>query len=322
MVPFTTSAGLSNALSAMQPGDYIFYNGGGVLTITGEYTGFANRNPSGVVVIDLGLRSSGNYVKFSYTGTLNLPAVWLHDSSNLRLYGGELTTNGVGGTALQLQAVLRNVLWWDFVSHDNGGAGAGLAPITPGGIASIIDSCWIRGEVYNWGGNLNWDPHAEAGTGIHGVNLADVRDNAGNCGSFTNNTIAFFAHDGPTGAACEFGNPSGAGGSIANNVLYLKGVNLTKVATSQVAGNVLQLWGAMPFTNTIVPWVEGINIQGRVVDGEGLSGATYVNGGKVTIQHGRHSNSNQNTHLGSTEPGVSAVQPYDDRWGITFQDCL
>ena len=45
-------------------------------------------NPSGPAEIDLG--TGANAVRFSYSGTSELPSVWIVKASNLRIFGGDI----------------------------------------------------------------------------------------------------------------------------------------------------------------------------------------------------------------------------------------
>lgn len=327
VVTFTDEATLAAAIAGMQPGDSIQYAGTSVLTIgttSSAYDSFSNLNPSSAVELHLGAGNGTAHVKFEYTGTAAFPAVFLHDSSNLRIYGGEMTTPNGGAGGILVQGNTHDVTWWDFVIHDVGGTGLSMFPTMPNGSdVSTIQRCSFRGEVSRWGQNLAWDPHAEKGTGLHGANLADVHNTTtNNSGVFVDNTVALYTHDGASGAGIEIGESAGTGsqpGDLHGNTIYCKAVNLTKAATQQVAGNTFNLWGDVPYTNLVIGWAEGENLQGRVVDGQGISSKS-VSSGQVTVQHGRHQTTNQNPALSSTEPNESPTQPYDDRWGIDYQD--
>lgn len=319
-VPFTDRTSLSNAISGMQAGDYIYYAGTGVLTLSsssGDAFTISGKNPSGKVVIDFGTRASvygapttPNYVEFQCSATSNLDALYIINCSNLTIYGGSMTTMNSAGSGIYVVGPCTNLVMWDWYCYNLGGHGIFAAPSSTG----AINNCSFRGEAVNWGQNLNLDPHAEKGTGLHGGLLADIT----NGGGFQNTVFAIYAHDSNAGNGIELGQSGG--GPISGNTIYCKAVNLSKQATSQVAANTIALWGTINIGVT-AGWLEGDNLQGRVVDGEGLNSAALVNAGKFTVSHGRHSNTNQNPHLSTTESGVAATQPYDDRWGITYNDC-
>ena len=130
-------------------------------------------------------------------------------------------------------------------------------------VGGAIDGCDFQGEIDHWGGYITDDPHAEKGTGFHGANIADA-----GTGIVTDTRLALYVHDGPSGAGVQIGAPS-AGGRISGVTLYLKAVNLTMRAQSQVAGNALQEWGAVPI-GMRVPYLEANDLEGRASDGEGI----------------------------------------------------
>ena len=324
-VNFTTVNGLNTAISGMAAGDLIQYTGTGVLNNTtsgGSIDFLQSKNPASTVVIDLGTVASGNYVKFSFTGTGLFTAAYCYDCSNITVYGGEFVTSSVGGSGIIWFGPMSNITWWDFVIHGAGGDGIDLFTKDHStSTARSITNCSFRGEVYNWGLNLANDPHflggGEQGTGWHAAQVCDTNP----AGNFTGNTVALYGHDAANGAVLQFGQPVG-GADLSGNFFYLKGENLTKVATSQVAANVWQLWGPSDFGNSQLVWGEGTNLQGRIVDMQGIGSGSRVGlTDQIVVKHGRHSNTNQNPLLGSTESGVSASQPYDDRGAITYQDC-
>lgn len=316
-VNFTNAAGLNAALSGMQPGDRIKnVNTTGGFAISGEYTGFALHTPSSLVEIDLGV--DANRVRFTgVTAGTNLPAVWMYGLKNLRLFGGDISNAGnagilvngsrAGGTATD------NVTWWNFYIHDTGGTSLSLFPTNPdgGGTAAnnTISNCDFEGEVTAWGQDITWDPHAEKHTGLHGCNVADVNG----AGNFNNNRVALYAHDAASGAGLEQGQDSG--GSISGNTYYLKVTNLTYDATSQVASNGINLWGNVTPSSITVGYIECSNLRGRAIDAEGGLSTSFAG---VTVTYGSQVNCCQNPNLASTEPGISATQPWEDRVGIVY----
>ena len=186
------------------------------------------------------------------------------------------------------------------------GTALNLAPVY-----GPITGCDLQGEIDHWGENPAGDPHAEKGTGVHAANVADVTGAV-----YTNNRLALYAHDGPTGAAIQIGNPDSTG-QITGNTIILKAVNLTKVATSQVAGNALQEWGGVPM-QIDVPYLEATNLAGRAVDANGVYSGVTQSG--VRIAYGRATNTNQNPLLSLTESSASALDPWDPRHGTVFAD--
>jgi hypothetical protein len=301
-VDVSSQAQLQSAITNIRAGDLVKATTSFV--VNGEFV--INVNPTGPAVIDFGTGASA--VRFNYSGTNNLPSVWITDSSNLRIYGGDISGPPAGsvGNGGVLVYHTTNVLWWGFYIHDVTSTGLGLAPI-----GGPITGCDFQGEIARWGQNPSWDPHAEKGTGEHAANVADVSG-----GVYTNNRLALYAHDGSTGAAIQIGNPSDTG-QISGNTIILKAVNLTMRATSQVAGNALQEWGGVPMQIS-VPYLEASNLQGRAVDANGVYSG--VNQAGVAVAYGRATSTNLNSLLSSTESGISAATPWDPRHSTTYAD--
>ena len=339
-VPFYTLADLQAAVNGAQPGDFIVYErpAGQPNTVVSSSAGvpftLANKKPGGAgFVIDLGTarsvwdsaRVSTDYMKFSYTGSANTPAFWIHDCSNIQIYGGEFTTNKNGGHGIQFDHGLNNVLWWDFWSHDDGNDGIAMFPTAPDGTdATAIRNCNIRGECNQWGWHLAFDPHTnDLGTGLHGANVADTSNKTTGAGCrFYSNRITLYVHDsltpaqlppeGSGGAGLEIGAPSGTGALIADNIISVKAVNMNMKPTNGTAGNTINLWGGVPLDGTILDWIEGINLQGAVLHGQPNAGWDNVTR-PIQVIHGRHTNTNQTVNAG----GNIAV-PYDNRYGASI----
>jgi hypothetical protein len=301
-VDVASQAELQSAITNIRAGDLVKATTG--FSVSGEFK--ISVNPSGPAEIDLGTGSGA--VTFSYTGTSDLPSVWIVNSSNLRIFGGEVhgPPPGQVGNGGVMVYHATNVLWWHFHIHDVAGIGLSLYPVS-----GAISGCDFQGEVDHWGENTSYDPHAEKGTGVHGANVSDVGG-----GIYTNNRLALYAHDGPAGAAIQIGNPDGSG-QISGNTIILKAVNLTMHATSQVAGNALQEWGGVPMQIN-VPYLEASNLQGRAVDANGVYSG--VNQTRVIVGYGRATNTNLNTSLSTTESSVSPTAPWDPRHSTTYQN--
>jgi hypothetical protein len=301
-VDVASQAQLTSAIANIKAGDLVKATTG--FSVNGEFQ--ISVNPSGPAEIDLGTGSSA--VQFSYSGSSDLPSVWIVNSSNLRIFGGEIhgpPPGQVGGGGVLVYHAT-NVLWWHFHIHDVAGTGLGLAPVS-----GPITGCDFEGEIDHWGQNPSYDPHAERGTGVHGANVADVGG-----GVYTNNRLALDAHDGPTGAAIQIGNPDGAG-QISGDTIILRAVGLTMHAVSQVAGNALQGWGGVPM-QIAVPYLEAANLQGRAVDMNGVYSGVSQSG--VRVDYGRATNTNLNTALGATESSAPTSAAWDPRHGATYQD--
>jgi hypothetical protein len=289
-IQVSNASELQSALSNLQPGDLV--QAAGSFTVSGQ-TVIANRLSSPAA-----LELTG--VKFVYSGGQNVNAVWLNNAQNLYIYGGDLSTSDTGGVCLRDYGS-QHVLWWGFTAHDCGATG-----FQAQAIGGPVDHDDFQGTIWKVGQHLAWDPHAEAGTGLHAANLWD----ANQTGAFTNNRFAFYAHDIPVGACVEYGNNQGV---ATGNVLYLKCVNETMVAQTQTGGNALQLWGSINNTTKAtldVRYLEGDNLQGFAYRDSGLSSGVDASG--VKIEYGRASSTNQN-------PRYAGQNPWDLSAGVYYK---
>jgi hypothetical protein len=289
------ATGFKNALANLQPGDLV--KATAPFTVSGET--IIGAKLSSPAVIDL---TAG--VTFDNNTTSNVPALYLNDPSNLRIYGGTFTTDDTGGFCVVAHGA-QHVLMWGFVAHDCGNSGVYLTTIG----AAFTDNDF-QGEVYKAGENLNWDPHAEKGTGLHGVLLWDAGTDTHD---FARNRFAFYAHDQPSGAGISYGTPTAAA-NMGGNIIYEKAVNVTDVALVQVGGNALQFWGAAGGYGVDVKYLEATNTKGRALDANGESGTELAG---VTVEYGIASNTNQNTLM--NEP-ISPSVVWDPRGGAVYQN--
>jgi len=297
-VNVTSSSALASALAGIKCGDLVKATAS--FTVSSELV--IDQDPSCPAVVEL----SG--VTMAYTGSSALPSVWIHDASNIWLYGGDVhgpASGQAGGGGIAVYHA-SNIRWWGFHVHNVAHDGLDLFPV-----GGAIDGCDFQGEIDHWGGYIADDPHAEKGTGFHGANIADA-----GTGIVTNTRLALYVHDGPSGAGVQIGAPN-AGGRISGVTLYLKAVNLTMRAQSQVAGNALQEWGAVPI-GMRVPYLEANDLEGRATDGEGIYSGVSMAG--IQADYGRATNTNQNPYLSRTESGISASQAWDGRDGQVYVD--
>lgn len=339
-VPFTDKTSLTNAINAMLPGDYIYYNGVGILNISSPSANafsITGKNPTGTVTIDFGTKqstwgaaTSGNYVKFNYTGSSAFSSLYMHSNSNLVIYGGEFTSTVTGIFFYDGQT---NVTFWDWVAHDCGSGGIQLAA---GGFGDTT-GCSLRGEVYNFAMNPSLDNHADKGTGLHCCLIENTASSAKN---FNNNTVAIYGHDSLQPGASSYGQtwPEGGGGScieigsantgvtLNNNTLYAKGSNLSMEpgngtnpgSTSvQTGGNLFNLWGSVKQNGTIIGWAEGSSLTGTIVHCAGGSWSSTPSP-PITVNHGRHTNVNLWTGGGNAAPNNV---PYPSGFRIVYNDC-
>lgn len=253
-VTVATQAAFNTAWAALQPGDLINVNGA---TFTGQVA-LLNKTLSGWAEVHF-----DGATRFLGGGSKGLNAVWVKGLAKVRLYGGDLTNSTGNGFRVEDSD---DFTWWGFNVHDVAGQ-CGLAF----GIAKPADRLDLRGELSHCGNDLSLDPHAEKGTGLHGLYLAG--------GSYrTSGTFIISAHDLPTGAAIEIGP------HMQNSVIEVDARRLTKVATQQVAGNALQFWGS-DFRNIRVPYLYAEDLVGRAVETDALS--TTNAPGTIVVEYAR-----------------------------------
>lgn len=289
-VPVSSASALQSAITAARCGDDIHATA--AFTVTFQLD--VSAHPSCPARIEL------EGVSFAYASANRLPDVYIHGAANLLIYDGDVTTGSI--TVYQAS----NITWWGFHVHNVPHDGLDLFPV-----GGPIDGCDFQGEIDHWGGYIADDPHAENGTGFHGVNIADA-----GTGIVTNTRLALYVHDGPAGAGVQVGAPN-SNGQISGLTLYLKAVNLTMRAQSQVAGNAVQEWGAVPI-GMHIPYLEASDLEGRANDGEGVYSGVSMAG--IHVDYGRATNTNQNPYLSRTEYNLGATEPWDSREGQVYRD--
>jgi len=291
-IPVATAAELEHALANLQPGDLVRATAS--FTVSGMTT--ISRRLSSWAVVDL----TGHSVKFVNDGDRNFPAVWLKNPSYIRIYGGETTTSGTGGTCI-LAYGSQHVVWWGFTAHDCGGSG--FSALTVDAPVSHDD---FQGTIWNVGQHLAWDPHREKGTGEHCA--GEFADNGGGH-AFTDNRFAFYCHDIPTGAGFAFGVKAPA--VMTGNVLYLRAVNLTDVAEHQTGGNGVELWGYTDKMGLDVKELEVSHAQGYGVFTGGVYQGQTCKG--ITVEHATATNTNLN-------PRYANHDPWDRSCGAAYEN--
>jgi hypothetical protein len=285
---------LRSAIAHLQPGDLVE----AVAPFTVEGETIVDSRLASPAVLDL----SG--VSFVYSGGQNVPALYLGNPENVRIYGGDFTTSSTGGYCINMHGG-QHVLFWGFYAHDCGASGVLITPV-----GAPVSNDDFQGQIARAGQNLAWDPCAEKGACFHGANLWD----SGSAYAFTDNRFAFYIHDQASGAGVEVGNSVSA--LAGGNVLYEKAVNLTFVSTRQTGGNGLQLHGVSGL-GLDVKYLEVDNAEGRALDSNGIYDKVLGLLG-VTTEYGRSSNTNENAAL--NEP--SNTLPWDWRGGVLYQDVL
>jgi hypothetical protein len=270
-VVVTTRSQFDNAWAALKPGDYIDVRG---VSFVGEAV-FAKSLPAPAE-----LHFDSNVRFLGAAAGSRLPAVWVHDSQNVRFFGGDVT--GAGNDGIRLDDNV-DVLWWDFEVHDTAGTG-----VTARGIAHSTSGLDLRGTISRCGYDLSLDPHAEKGTGNHGVNLG-----TGTGQIVTNSRFVLTVHDQAFGAAVE-------AQGVQSSKLYLDARRITFQAKTQTGGNALQLWG--PSSKGLdVPYLYADTLAGQAVAADGGLGST--NSG-ITVEHARVSNVRSSTKY-EADPAIS-----------------
>jgi hypothetical protein len=287
-----SASAFATAWNDLQPGDEIDVHG---VTFSGEQV-FSKQLPDWAEV------HFDAATKFLGPSSGNFPAAWVKACSHIRFYGGDLTSKTGSGILVYDSSY---VTWWGFDIHDTANTGLFVQ-----GINRVNDHLDLKGEISHWGLDPSLDPHAEKGTGLHGAQLSDA-----NYG-IRDSRIALYAHDGAAGAGVQAGG-SKSTDVFQDNTLYLKCANLTMQATSQVAGNCLQLWG-QNVTGNDVKYLEADNLQGRPYDANGLySGQSLATD---TLDYGRATDTNLSPYLAQVESGLAAGVLWDPRGGSVFSD--
>jgi hypothetical protein len=244
-------------------------------------------------------------VKIVYSGGSNSAAVWVRNSQNIRIYGGDVSTSDTGGSCIDWYGS-QHVLWWGFKAHDCGGTGIGITTAKSGyRYAGPVQYDDIQGEIWKMGQHRQWDHHQEKCSGLHGANLADHNDFA-----FANNRFALYVHDSNCeGSGIQFGTYA-ASPLPMNNTIYLRCAKLTFISTIQTGGNCYQTWG---YGNryTEIRYLQADDITGHAYWAHGLyhKPNTYLSTDVVKV--GRTSNTRQN-------PRYEQDPDYDETGGTVF----
>ncbi len=259
----SSTSQFSSAIASATAGETIDVLGN--VLVPGEFTGF-NRVVSGGVVDVVFQPGSG----FTGMAGTNLPAVWIHNSGGWRIWGGTITNPAGGG--ILVYTMPGPFTWTGFTVSDTGNTCVSVFP-ADGNISGLT----LKGVAGTATPNLSLDPHAEKGTGIHAWNLADATG-----GVLENSTIAADVLNQATGAGVEVEmdriGPSVTLYARAKHLGFpVPGTTWTGDAQTQVAGNVVQLWGGTPPGSLDVRYAEGNDIQGRIVETSGAyGGASYA----------------------------------------------
>ncbi len=244
------------ALATARAGETILVTGN--VRIGGEFTGFDRIIKGGEVDVVL-----GPGVRFVGGGARGLPAVWVRRSGGWRIWGGTITNTS--GSGILFYSLPGPVTWTGFRVLDTAGGCVGVLPV-----GGNIDRLVLEGMTGSARPNLALDPHREKGTGIQAWNIADADG-----GLVERSTFAADVVDQATGAAVEIETDRiGPGVTVYARArhlgLPLPGTNWDGDAHTQVAGNVIELWGGTPKGALDLRYVEGAYIQGRLLDTTGV----------------------------------------------------
>lgn len=219
------------AWAGIKPGDDIEVHG---VTFTGEVQLSKVLASPAEVHFDAATKFTG-----AAAGS-QLPAVWVNGIQNVYFFGGDIT--GAGNQGIRFDADKATTLWWGWSVHNTAGS---CVYINGGNGITGLD---LRGSVSDCGYDLSLDPHAEKGSGMHGVNIG------GGSGPVTNSKLAFTITNQPYGACIQISG-------LQNSTLWEDANGCTFVATQQTGGNAIQFWGS-GVVNLDVPYFKANNLGG------------------------------------------------------------
>ena len=263
---------LRNALAGLRAGDMV--RATAPFSVTGA-TLLIRAQLASLAVIDL----HGVTIRTGTAGSLE-HAVAIVGAQNVWVTGGDVSTQG--NVCLWFQDTV-SVTWRDVDVHDCAGTGVMAQGITRAQTGLDIHArVWNAGTAYT-----RLDPHADQGTGVHGAYI-------GGASYPTSGRFAFDVRDQAVGAAVQ------AGANLVDSDIWVRAARITRVASSQVAGNALQLWGAV--RNVRVRWLAAQDLAGRGIETDGLTG-----GSGIVVDYARTDRARL-----SPEYGVSAAVTYRD----------
>ena len=145
--------------------------------------------------------------------------------------------------------------------------------------AGDIANNYIRVKINNFSQNISLDPHAEKGTGFHGMNMADCAQP-----HYARNNVVVLSTEGSRygGSLLEYGQPGGQWAPFApyGNKVWLDAKNLLFDAQSQAGGNALNLWGTISGIDVL--WIGASGLHGyAVASSPGSFKATKIEAGEA-----------------------------------------
>ena len=244
----------------------------GNVQIPGEFTGFDRVVTGGKVnvVFEPGAGFTGGTEPMD-------PAVWIRNSGGWRIWGGTITNPD--GKGLLVSEMPGPVTWTGFTVSNTADQCVAVYP-SEGNINGIT----LAGVAGTATPNLEFDPHSEKGTGLHAWNIADADG-----GVVENSTFAADTVNQATGAAVQIETDRiGPNVKVFARAQHLgfavPGTSWTGDAMWQVAGNVVQLWGGSLPGSLDIAYIEGNDIQGRLLAIDADPGADLS---RVTVDYGR-----------------------------------
>lgn len=289
----TTRAQFDTAYGKLQPGQWIDCRG---ITFQGEIKAHRALSALAKITYDAACKFVGNSTIGS-APTSALDVTGAAFTQHLFAKGASITNPG--GNGIHAVGGTHHCTFDGVYVHDTGADGVDWF----GGPYGDTHDNFLRAEIENVAlQSLKFDPHAEKGTGLHGMNLQDS-----NHSSVRNNIVAIYVHDCPKygGSAIECGVASG-GSQPYGNHYYIKAERLLMNAKSQTAGNGMNWWGGAQHDN-IVHVIEVDHIAGHGIN-QDSSSAAYTN---VVVQAGTATNYCLN-------PRYAGQSPWMKRKGMVY----
>lgn len=315
-VAFSTKAELDSARTGLQDGDYVYYAGSGVLTISSSSgNGYTFTTPSVATkaVFDFGNYNSANHVKFQSTSASSFVGCYFINPTKCWFVGGEYTSTTsegflwVGGSGGGM---------WDASTHGNGSHGAFIAFDSS---HLSMNGCTFKYESWDNNHNPSGDPHGDSGGGWHEGLIGD----SGQSSTMQNCVFMVYGHDTNLGSCVEWGDTATVP-QMNNNTLFIKAENNQYyVGAPDAPAMGFVAWGSGAQSGNVVELLQVRNYAGRATFCNSL---TTSSTNCVTIKHGRAINTNQNT-AGITAQdgtGLAATAAWDTRQPtkVIHQDCI
>lgn len=272
--------------------------GGFVFRIQKQLSGYAKVIWDNVQFTGPVTQSGTNQWSTMYFGPS--PDHWYFDFVN-----GSNFTNPLSTGQFITSHGMNNCVLDNMYQHNVAGGGGGFVTASDG---SDIHDNLIVSEIHHFCTNATFDPHAEKGTGVHGILVADA-----NPFVFHHNKVAIWATDASPygGSAIETGTPN-SGNAPHDNEYWVRAERLTMKAISQVAGNAVNLWGTTASHGEVFHVVEALDCAGRAVDTNGYG--SDLAAGAVRVVYGRADGC-------AYAPSDGFVgQPWDPRHNVLYED--